>query len=115
MEQSIIVGLVTFFLGLFLGHRLSLSRDKRKEFNDASAPIREWILHEIDLTGFACYNNPEPDIIKLDTFIHCMPWWERRCFKRAYAKQKSERNKVDRDNDTVIKHLHVCLSYTNHK
>lgn len=31
-----IVGLITFLLGLFLGHRLSLGRDRRKEFNETT-------------------------------------------------------------------------------
>lgn len=34
MERSIVVGLITFLLGLFLGHRLSLGRDRRQEFNE---------------------------------------------------------------------------------
>ena len=34
MEQSIVVGLITFCLGLILGHRLALGRDLRKEFNE---------------------------------------------------------------------------------
>jgi hypothetical protein len=36
MEQSVIVGLISFLLGLFLGHRLSLGRDRRKEFNETT-------------------------------------------------------------------------------
>jgi hypothetical protein len=122
MEQNIIVGLITFFLGLILGHRLSLGRDKRKEFNDAAAPIREWILYEIDLFDTSAYNNPEPDIIQLDIFVNCLHWWHRKRFRDVYEKQKNARNKIYqkdgmfyRDNEAIVKYLHACLSYTNRK
>jgi hypothetical protein len=35
---------VSFFLGLILGHRLNLWREKRKEFNDLSAKVKDWRL-----------------------------------------------------------------------
>lgn len=33
------VSLLTFFLGLILGHRFALGRDKRKEFNSAASEL----------------------------------------------------------------------------
>lgn len=49
LEQSAIVGLLTFLLGLILGHRLSLGRDKRKEFNEIATPIRANLLKQIEV------------------------------------------------------------------
>ena len=36
---QIIVPIITLIIGLLLGHKLSLGRDKRKEFNDIATPI----------------------------------------------------------------------------
>lgn len=38
---------LSFFLGLILGHWLALGRDKRKEFNELSAPLRSWVVRQI--------------------------------------------------------------------
>ena len=45
MEPNLF-SLLTFLLGLFLGHRLTLWRDRRKEFNDIAQPIRDVLLKE---------------------------------------------------------------------
>jgi hypothetical protein len=44
LTEASIVSLLTFLAGLFLGHRLQLQRDRRKEFNDAVEPIRQWAI-----------------------------------------------------------------------
>lgn len=38
---------VSFFCGAYVGHRFNLFRDKRKEFNDAAAPIRLILLNQL--------------------------------------------------------------------
>jgi hypothetical protein len=39
--------LITLFLGFFVGHRLSIGRDQRQEFNKAAAIFRDAFLPEI--------------------------------------------------------------------
>jgi hypothetical protein len=39
MELSIAIELLTFFVGLFIGNRLALGNERRKEFNDAASTI----------------------------------------------------------------------------
>ncbi|MBI0429670.1 hypothetical protein [Pectobacterium parmentieri] len=45
------ISIVTFIAGMFVGHWLSLGRDKRKEFNAVSDPIRMALLEQIDLVN----------------------------------------------------------------
>jgi len=46
--EAALVSLLTFFLGLILGHWLAIVRDKRKEFNKAVTPVRNWLLRAKD-------------------------------------------------------------------
>lgn len=114
---------VTFLAGLFVGNRFALWRDKRKEFNDASQPIRAWLIVEID--------NPSPyrkfpSAIELDTFMSYLTFWKRMRFRSAYKRQLDARREVEcqdekygsvfyRDDTLIKKSLKSCLPYTNRK
>lgn len=39
--NEILIPIYTCLIGLFIGHRFTLFRDKRKEFNEVSQPIFE--------------------------------------------------------------------------
>lgn len=39
---------ISFFAGAYVGHKFNLSRDKRKEFNDACHPAREILMTQLD-------------------------------------------------------------------
>ena len=49
MIYPIITGLLGTLIGLFLGHRLSLGRDVRKEFNVATKELRSIALRQLDV------------------------------------------------------------------
>lgn len=44
--SSPLIPLLTFFLGLLIGHRLALGRDRRNDYNRALEPIAEWLHRE---------------------------------------------------------------------
>ena len=115
-------GFLTFFLGAGFGHWLTLSRDKRKEFNDAALPIRTWLLNEV--------NEPSPyqkmpTKIEIDTFVSTLGFIKKALFLKAYEKQGLERKNAQfrdgfgqalyKDNTKIIQSLESCLKYTNRK
>ncbi|MBB6066268.1 hypothetical protein [Pseudoxanthomonas broegbernensis] len=81
-----LTGLLTFFLGLLLGNWLSIGRDKRKEFNDAVAPIRSWLLMQRD--ELSPYNK-SPSRDEIDLFIHYLRPWQRSSFRRDLDKHRA--------------------------
>lgn len=80
---AVLLNLLTFLLGLVLGHWLAIGRDRRNEFNAALRPIRNWLL--IDIDSPSPYT-PWPSPIEIDTFIACLPPWRRRGFRNAIQK-----------------------------
>ena len=114
-----IVSLLTFLMGLLIGHRTALLRDLRKEFNDAAAPIRAWLLKETQSPS--CYGAP-PSVVEIDRFVHCLHWWKRKGFLCAWDKQRAARKQQltygslgqagYSDPDAVSAAVKSCLVYT---
>lgn len=75
-----LLALFTFAVGLLIGHRLSLGREKRKEFNEAVQPFRTIFLAESE--------NPSayrelPARSELDLMLQLMLPWKRRGFRKT--------------------------------
>lgn len=117
-----LISLLTFFLGLLLGNWLAIGRDKRKEFNEANAPIRAWLLKEKD--DPTAYGR-SPSDVEFDRFIHLLPAWKRSSFRVHLDKYKEshKRNLVQdaygsctySDVEEVRRALNNLFIYTRHR
>lgn len=117
-----LISLLTFFIGLFVGNRFALGRDKRKEFNYAVIPIRAWLISELDEPS---PYTKAPTAIELDIFVSYLDIWSRRGFRTAYenqAKERKEQEYIDtygqvvyRNNKFIINYVRKCLTYTKQK
>lgn len=79
--DPILLCLLTFFLGVGLGHWLSLGRDKRKEFNDAARPIRKFLL---EATEYPSPFHTAPSRSEVDAFSIKLSKSQRRRFIALY-------------------------------
>lgn len=65
--SELLAGLLGVLIGAFLGHRFSLGRDKRREYNKAISPFLEY-LYQIEgqaEKGHIWSEINEPDLLKL--------------------------------------------------
>ena len=86
------VGLVTGLIGLLVGNRLAIGRDRRKEFNSLAERIRIQLLREKEGPS---PNSAIPDKVTFMLFRERLPFWKRRAFDRAlqnYQNSKKEQN-----------------------
>src|SRR5262245_32374757 len=84
---STLFSLLTFFLGLVLGNWLAVGRDKRKEFNEAVAPIRSWLLAETEAPS-PFHKRPSSE--EIDLFTHYLWPWQRSAFYRHLKMHRNE-------------------------
>lgn len=89
-EINILFPLFTLLVGAFIGHRLALGRDKRKDFNQVATPIREMLISEIRQLKSNDYGKPigEKESISLEAI---MPSSTYKRFHRSYQSYKSVR------------------------
>lgn len=122
LQSDLLINFLTFLLGLLLGNWLAIGRDRRREFNEAAQPLREWLLSEIDSPS-AYRERPSP--IEIDTFVSCLSWWRRGRFRAALERQdqvrraaekQSSYGEVQYSDDSPIKAaLRDCLSFTERR
>lgn len=94
--DSVLVGLFTFAAGLLTGHRLSLGRDKRKEFNEAVQPIRAYFLAESE--NPSAYRK-QPPKSELDLLFYKMHAWDRRNLRKALSAFHGEKQAAEVRNE----------------
>ena len=85
--NAAVVSLVTLLLGLLLSHWLHIGDDKRKEFNEVALKIS--IVLKSSLSGDGhCHAGVDPKDMEL--FSHLLRWWQKSCFKKAWASYEDE-------------------------
>jgi hypothetical protein len=114
-----LINTLSFLVGLLLGHRLALWRDKRKELNDIADPIRALLFKE--------RNRPSPMFagpteIDADRLQYALPFWRRRSFSNAWnAYQQAKQQGIGRgpcgscyfvNPDNIVSHIDAVLAYT---
>lgn len=65
--SELLAGFLGVLIGAFLGHRFSLDRDKRKEYNQAVTPFLEYMykIEEQANNGHIWSKINEPDLLKV--------------------------------------------------
>jgi len=121
-EYAAVISLLTFLIGLIMGNRLAISRDRRKEFNNFVEPIRTWLLFELE--DPSPYRKA-PSKIEMDNFVHYLPFWKSKKFKvyltelekvREQNSYKDNYGQVFYRNEEDIKIIvGKCLAYTKKK
>lgn len=81
-----LTGALGFFSGLLLGHRLTLGRDKRNEYNNLALPIRERLIAaRTDNTPQPCL----PSAQELDTLSFYLGLRGKKRLQRALSEYRS--------------------------
>ncbi len=111
--------LLTFFLGLALGNRLAIGRDKRKELNEAVKPIRAWLLSQADSPSPYM---KVPPAEKIDLFANCLSFWKKKEFLKCWANQEELRRRSQtqdplgqvfyRNEEDICEAVKKCIPYT---
>lgn len=84
-----------FLGGAWCGHRFSLLRDRRNEFNAAVDPVRAWVL---DQSGDPSPHRRRLGLAEIDLLEQCMGVLRRRRFRRAWqTAQQAERENTGKD------------------
>lgn len=80
-EILALLNIISFLIGLFLGHWLAIGRDKRKEFNHLVEPVRELVYRKRFLSRI--------DIIRIRERLHR---WKRKGFDGAVEEYEKSNN-----------------------
>lgn len=117
--QNPLLSLLTFLVGLLVGHRTALWRDLRKEFNDAADPVRAWLLREQVAPS---WRTAAPDVVAIDRLVQCMHFWRRKGFLAAWQRNEKARQQalgkspaggaIYTDTTAIKATAAECLAYT---
>lgn len=75
--------LLTFLLGMLVGHRFALWRDRRKDFNQAAQPVLAFLLAESRETR---PNRQRPSALELHTLRAFLSVWKRKRWLQSWQR-----------------------------
>ncbi len=87
-REKIAILLFGLVVGRLIGHKLSIYRDKRKEFNDAVLPIKNFLIKERAIPTPSC---PIPDVTDITLVASMLSRKESRLFFKSWGKYKEAR------------------------
>lgn len=97
ITKNPIFGFICGLIGFFIGNRLALGRDKRKEFNKIIEPIRTILLTEKINLGYAP-GIKDIDILKLREEL---AFWKRSRFDIAVKEYKRSKSNENMEKDDM--------------
>ena len=118
-----LIAVVSGMIGVFVGHWLTLGRDRRKEFNELVDWIRPALFNEKERLSPM---SKGVDKIQFISFSEVLPFWKRHCFDKAveqYKKSTSNENYVQdsagqvfyKDTKTVVHSIDSLLRFMKKK
>lgn len=103
--DTYLIPLLTAFLGFFVGNKLAIGRDKRKEFNEVAIPIRTSLIRQLEALQAEkqCFVNiSTEDRVVLECYISR---FKIKGFRKAVAEYKIAQQKYgyqDRGGQFII-------------
>ena len=94
MDWGTGAALIVMLLAIIANHQLTLHRERRNDFNEIAAPIREFVARDCSkpniMTGVRDYD--------FDRLITVQHWWRRRACREAVERyQRSKRDSIAAD------------------
>ena len=103
-DNAFFLSFLTFLIGLIVGHRFALFRDKRKEFNEACVPLYVQLSNGITTSNTSAY----PEKLQLELFTSHIPYFKKRSYKVAVHNFNSaliaDRESIQWDSE-IVEHV----------
>jgi hypothetical protein len=123
MTELILSNLASALAGGFIGHWLSIGRDKRKEFNAVAERVYLALEMERSAKSPAVKGPSREDFLRLR---RCLPLWSRRSFERTLSKYEESKDAkaqfvtnpddpIYHNPDILVAAIDDLLAYTKHK
>lgn len=85
-ENPSILGLATFFIGLYLGNKQAIGRDRRKEFNEISKEVFIELNKQIEQLSVGLPGQCVNDFLLIYNYV---PFYKRWLFRRYIESYKN--------------------------
>lgn len=123
---DIIINIVLFFTGLFLGNGLAIGRDKRKEFNEIADKVHLDLKREADKLLNSNVITTGLTDVEIEKLRRRISFFKRKGFDLAIAKYKEVKSSSDKkkspsgqvlyvETEDVIEAIRALQKYTSRR